>query len=281
MGIILPPIPDVQMLMDYVIKNYRRLEDFCKLDSVEADIKKCVECHRKSYRPGGIPKYQCQNFRKVYLMRYLATHMTQLEAPLLMPIREIAKQQAVVKVASLGGGPGAEAITLMDLIKREGSPDSKYMVIFDNFDSEMSWKPIYNNLTKEFSSYLKNISIQPHFHKWDFGKKSWVVPDEESYQIVFVSWLLSEVNDEGKRLEVLKQALRTICENGYVIVAERTEQSLTTIVSKVLRDISGAIKVIDEKGNHAGNCGLDLNQIWDDFEPQAKYQTAYWVLRKA
>jgi len=266
----------MQRLVDYTIDNYRILDEHCKIDKVNVSTGQCVTCHIESYKPGGVPRYECENFKRVYLMRYLGSRTAQLEKPLSLLVQESMRRQSVIKGASLGGGAGTEAIALMNQLRLL---DTNCTVVFDNFDFEMSWKPIYDDLLTKFSSYLGSISIKPRFHKWDFQTTLWTTSNDKPYQVVFVSWLLSEIDDKDKRSEVLREVLKSICKNGYVVVADRTELSLIQTISEFVNETSGW-KTVDVNTLHEGNCGLELESIWQDFSPQANYSTAYWVLQK-
>lgn len=69
--------PPIQRLMDYIFENYRELDDFCEIESESKDTAKCVECHHRSYYSGGNPIYECDNFKRVYLIRFLARQFEQ------------------------------------------------------------------------------------------------------------------------------------------------------------------------------------------------------------
>lgn len=94
-------IPPLQQLADYVYNAYKEFEEHCYVDGSDADRETCVLCHKKAYRPAGKPKYACNNFKRVYLWRYLSTHIAQNEYPLSIHVSKYLSKLKTVKALSV------------------------------------------------------------------------------------------------------------------------------------------------------------------------------------
>ena len=264
--------------MTYVFDYYSELEDICQATHKKVDPSECAECHRQAYVPGGVPDYACDNFQKVYVIRYLAAHTVQLEESVSKCFGEQMTEKTVIRGASLGGGPGVEAIALMNQLR---SSERNHTVVFHNFDRENSWRPIYFDLLKRFAGHLENICVRPVFRLLNFPIVKLKAPDHKPYHIVFVSWILSELDGQEMRSKLLEQVLGSACDEGYIVIADRTEGGLIEQIGQLVERTEGC-NLLDCNLEHEGNCHeVDFpREIWDAFGPQANYSTAYWVLRK-
>jgi len=267
-----------EKLMTYVFDNYSELAGICQTTHEEVDPSECADCHRDAYRPNGAPDYTCDNFRRVYVIRYLAAHTAQLRAPVSRCFGEEEAEKAVIRGASLGGGPGVEAIALINQL---ANSETNHTVVFHNFDRERSWKSMYLDLVEKLAENTESISVSPEFHELNSPIVRFKPPDLKPYDIMFISWILSELDDQETRSRLLAQSLLAVCDRGYIIIADRTEQTLNSEISRFAEGTAGC-DIVDCELQHAGNCHIDFpgEAIWDVFGPKASYTTAYWVLQK-
>lgn len=264
-------IDPLKQLSAYVIDKYSEIKGLCQTTGMYADVPTCVSCHSQSYY-GGTLKYQCENFKRVYLLRFLVSHTKQtcdlIEETI---ISDIAKSADLSSV-SFGGGPGVEAFALMEqLSKRDGA----YNLLFDNIDRESSWKPIYLDLVQAFSSWITKVKINPRFSQLDVTSKF----SATTYDIVFVPWIISEMEDEVAQT-VLTKARDLARPGRYVVITDRPESDLVGRVSAIVEKIQGW-SLINGKAECVSYCGVQFpDEIRDAFWVQLKYSTAYWVLQK-
>ena len=203
----------IQLLIAYIIKNYMDFDDFCEFteyeNAVPVDVEECVECHKDSYYDEGEPTYACDNFKKIYLFRYLAAQFAQVSFVLRGHLPRFLEETSNLSAISLGGGPAPEAIALMNGLN---SSKEKFKLYFDNVDSEASWDAIYNNILHEFENYITNLELHTGFICSDITN----YVSEKKYDIAFISWVLSEMN-ERDRDRVIKVVRDLVIPEGYII----------------------------------------------------------------
>ena len=279
MEIIIAPSSPIQQLADYIFENYRHFESRCGLHDVPVSFADCADCHSKAYYSRGKPKYDCDNFKFAYLWRYLSAHIAQTEQPLSKCVIPRLEKEGDIRALSLGGGPGTEAIALMNQLKARGGD---YSVVFDNLEQEQSWNPIYDDLVNRFAGYLGNISIDARFHQFSaiasLPSQRWIHP--EGYHVVFAGWILSELDHKVERARVLSEALGLACHNGSVVITERIEKALINEISEFVQRSAGW-SLVGSEDNCQSHAGVSFpEEFLTTFKPKLSYQTAYWVLQK-
>jgi len=257
--------------MDYVFENYCKLDELCEIQGTRVSVEECVECCGGSYY-GGDSEYQCANFKKVYLIKYLAVQVAQIESLIEKYILHDIENKVNLSVVSLGGGPGTEIIALMNELNICAG---NYNVSFDNVDREASWKPIYEDLASRFAKQMKNVKLKTSFITCDAASYN----SDKRYDIVFVSWILSQV-DERDRRKILKIAGGLTAEEGHIIVTDRLEPLLITNLSTLIKEIEGL--TILEHDKLTDHCGVTFpEEIKETFEVRILLRTAFWVLQRS
>lgn len=266
----------LQQLADYVYTNYGDFDEWCEVFGQPVDAASCATCNRQSYF-GGRPAYECANFKRVYLWRHLVAHVVQTEQPFKKCAAASVATRPNIRALSVGGGPGTEAIALMDVLRtRTGT----YSIVFDNFEAEASWQPFYDDLVNRFAGYLKRISIDARFSPTGFVA-SRPVNSTAAYDVVFVSWLLSESDRTGARKGLLEQMQQATRPDGYLIVTDRTEDALIDEIDTLLSKLEEC-SVVDSDRNCHRHAGIAFPDEWKEtFKPILTYRTAYWVLRRS
>ena len=267
----------LQQLADYVFSTYREYDEQCHENNSDASWDTCVSCHQKAYWRNGKPKYNCDNLKKVYLWRYLSTHIAQTEPPLLRPAAEKLCGKEEVKAMSVGGGPGTEAIALINQLNN--SVDFQN-ITFHNLEFEQSWESIYFDLVMLFTKFVDNISITPAFLQFDASAPLIQIISESDYDIVFLPWILSEMKTSGERRILIQRAIDATCPEGFTLITDRIEEALIEDISSFVNGLADCnlIEVNKECVSYAGiSFPPDLVEI---FKPKLNYRTAYWVLQK-
>ena len=266
--------PPLQSLMDYVFKTYSELESRCTSEGNDVVIEDCVDCHSDSYY-GGNTQYKCGNSKKVYLVRYMAAQIKQIDLALSQSLRQDISSQQHLKAISLGGGPGTEIIALMDILR---TYDGNFSINFDNVDSEKSWKNIFEDLTHRFANKISNIELKPRFFPSDL--KNYANRAKVLYDIAFVSWLFSLVDKPQEILSILNTIKQLLNEDGYLIVADRFEDEVVANISEAVGNIDGLILI--EHDRQIQWCGVMFPEdIKDVFKVRLRANGAYWILQKA
>lgn len=263
----------MQKLRDYIDKNYLDLEYFCKTERVETNVQKCVKCHKDSFYSKSRAKYECHNFRRLHVIRYIPSRVKPTSDLIGAHIISGIKSRTNLSVAAFGGGPGTEALALMNQLSKN---DGKYCLRFDNIDLEASWKPIYEDLIQRFAEWVENIEINPRFFQGDITGSI----KAPYYDIVFVSWLLSLI-DAKDRLTVLEKARDLARSGGHIVVTDRTEQDKVEEISGLISSTKGW-NLVKHDCMLETYCGVAVpEEARKIFWIELNSNTAYWVLKKA
>lgn len=265
--------PPIQSLMDYVFKNFCELDASCKVQGVPVSVGECVDCCGRSYF-GGNSEYHCDNFKKVYLVKYLAVQVAQVDLPIKVHLLHRIESKPELSAVSLGGGPGTEAIALMDELR---FCDEDFVLIFDNIEREASWATICDDLTQRFAEKIKNVKLKARFIPLDVVLASYDL--DRLYDIVFVSWMLSQV-EEQDRSRVLEMARSLAEPEGYILVIDRIEPAIVEDISSTLSGIDG-LNLIKKEGEVRGHCGVTFPpDIKDIFQVRIFCRATYWLLQR-
>lgn len=261
----------IQSLMGYIFDNYCDFEDFCEIAKKPVEVEECVECHRGSYYEKGSPTYECENFKRVYLLRYLATQFAQSAFLIRTYILDDIKGKMDLSVISFGGGPAPEALALVNEI---GNRDENYEISFENIDGEASWEPIYYDLTHYFVDQVKNVKLKTSFNCSDVTNFT----SSKHYDIVFISWLLSDM-DKQNRPRIVELARDLVTPQGHILVTDRVEEAMVDDISTVIGESKGLN--LQEHGElHRYWCGVSFpDELKDCFKFRLNSYTAYWLLR--
>jgi len=269
--IILPPEPPMQTLMDHIFNRYRKLATACSIKGIPVDTKNCVRCCADSYF-GGKSEYACDNFRRTYLIKYLAVQVEQIDWPIRVHLLGYVREKSTVSAISLGGGPGTEAIALMNNL----SSDDNYELTHDNIDATISWKTMYEDITQVFAKQIKNVKLKTRFVTYDLTSATY--HSHQLYDIVFISWILSQIDDQY-RSRILETSRNLVKPQGYVLVTDRTQETLVENIASSLNEVDG-LSWIKKEGQLRHHCGVTFPEdIKDDFQVRIYCNSTYWLLQ--
>jgi ribosomal protein RSM22 (predicted rRNA methylase) len=259
--------------MDYVFATYSELDPVCASRNIEVNTDDCVDCCKDSYY-GGETQYKCDNSKKVYLIRNMATQIKQVDLALSQSLKEYIYSQNNLKTISLGGGPGTEAIAIMDIL---GGYDNKYELSFDNVDSESSWETMYEDLTQNFAKRISNVTLKTRFISSSIETHAKTA--KVLYDIAFVSWLFSLIKKNQDIIGILNVLGSLLRENGYLVVADRFEPNVVAMISNAIENADGFILM--ENDRQIQWCGVMFpDELRDKFKVRLNADSAYWVLQK-
>ena len=263
--------PPIQSLMNYVFENYRGLDDFCEIERKTIDPRGCADCHRNSYFPRGNPKYECDNFKRVYLLRYLARQFEQSNFVVKEYVLGKIEGKTDLSAVSLGGGPAPEALALLDGLS---SCKGEYDLFFDNIECEASWEDIYHDISHQFANYVENIKLKTAFSCYDVT--SYVL--QRQYDIVFISWIFSEMGGQDSS-SVLELAKNLATSPGYILVLDRCESPLVANITALVNRAQGLTLVEHDRKKHVHSIVDFPSDITDTFGPNFGCDFAFWVLQ--
>lgn len=271
--IILPPEPPIQTMMDHVFDRYRKLASICSIKGIPADTKKCVRCCKDSYF-GGKSEYACDNFRRTYLIKYLAVQAEQIDWPIKTHLSNYISEKSTISAISLGGGPGTEAIALMNNL----SGDDNHELAHDNVDVAISWKTMYEDITHLFAEQIKNVKLKTKFVAYDLISATY--DSDQLYDIVFISWILSQIDDQYKSM-IMETFRKLVKPQGFVLVTDRTQKTLVENITTALNEVDGLFW-IEKEEQLVHHCGVTFpKDIKDDFQVRIFCNSTYWLLQSS
>ncbi|MBI4295021.1 MAG: hypothetical protein HY669_02515 [Chloroflexi bacterium] len=265
-------LPPMQRLLEYVVENYCKLGGFCETEGVETDVAKCVKCHRDSFYDACRAKYGCHNFMRLHVIRYLSSRVKPTSDLIGAHVLSDIGSRADLSVVALGGGPGTEALALINQLS---SYDGKHNLTFDNIDREASWEPIYKDLVQTFAGWVQTIKTDHRFFSIDVTSNF----TAGQYDVVFVSWILSLI-DTKDRLSVLEKARDLARSGGYIVITDRTETDLVEEISTLTKRFQDWTVVSQDIMPNI-HCGVQVpDEIQRTFWVELCSNTAYWVMKK-
>jgi hypothetical protein len=260
----------IQSLMNYVFENYLELEGFCKIEGESKNAKECGDCHHRSYFPGGNPKYDCDNFKRVYLLRYLPRQFEQNNFVIKEHVLSEIENKTDLSAVSLGGGPAPEALAIMDGLS---SYKQEYDLFFDNIEREASWEDIYHDICHQFANYVEKVKLKTSFSCYDVTSYA----PQRQYDLVFISWLFSDMRG-GNSANVLQTARNLVAPQGYILIIDRYERALVSRISRFI-NVAKELTLVEHKIENVQSSVNYPSDIWTTFGPDPGRDFAYWVLQ--
>jgi hypothetical protein len=262
----------LQTFMTGIFESYGKAEkpQPCPTPCVDCRQRCNHCCHDQYYGQRGI-RYSCERIKATYVLKLMCSHVAHTIEPALMALKQCG-QSSPLRVLGLGGGPGTEALALLDALAQErkaGLPARD--LLFHNCDIEPSWEPYFRDIMKRYSS-VTGINVTPSFQRLDLAK-GFRAPSP--FDIVFVPWVLSELPDERKGTVVTQAAAIA----RLLVVTERVQSSMTSEIDRLLCALPGWVRV-GSKQDHRSWAGVSFpEEIAREFTPQFSFRTAYWVMR--
>jgi hypothetical protein len=149
---------------------------------------------------------------------------------------------------------------------------------FVSFDLEASWKGLFDDLMLK----LKNdpswrIETDSNCIKRDLT----TYEPRDRYDIVFISWVLSELKKSSDMNDMLHNALTACKDGGYIMVLERTEANMRQRIIDYFNEIPEVKRKYRNMDVVSGHCGVHHPQsIVDKFSPKLSYDSNDYIYKK-
>jgi hypothetical protein len=270
---IAPPVESrIQAFMTHVFSRYHKLSTRCGINTAPVETEDCVRCCKDSYF-GGKSEYACDNFKRTYLIKYLAVQIEQIGWPIGVHLVRHFDEKSSISAISLGGGPGTEVIALMNNL----AGNDNYQLTHVNIDAAISWKPVYDDIAQAFAKQVGNVKLKTRFVAYDLASTTY--NGHRLYDIVFISWILSQIDDDD-RSRILKASKNLVRPQGYILVTDRTQKALVENITSSLNEVCGAswIKKTNQLTHH---CGVTFPEdIKNEFQVRINCNSTYWLLQR-
>jgi hypothetical protein len=241
------------------------------------DLSGCVECHINSYpccHDGSL--YECDNYARVYILRYVAAHVRMAQYPLVhnLELARVIRDRERVSMVSLGGAYGNETFALADLAHREKLGTK---LIATSIDKSTVWRPYHDWMIRRYLELSAMRTVDARFLQADVTKKT----NTPLADIVYVPWILSEHSVSSSRREILQNALSMVADGGFVIVMDRVETALFQEIDGILSEFK-SVEVVDRKDYVWMRTDIAVpDYVKKECGPKLSYRTRYRIIRKA
>lgn len=181
----------------------------------------CIDCFKRQYFDGNSISYECEEKRKIYVTRYLPAHMAENIVGFYninQNILDIWRQNNIVRILSIGGGPGSDLCSFLDFME---SDNIDIEIEMTKLDIQPLWDSISSDILGSFSDNLNaNFRI---IH----GNALERLSDFPTgyFDVVCCSYLISEISQAD--FETLGATLRPLLtSNGVLVINDRPEDQV-------------------------------------------------------
>lgn len=274
--------------MNDVYLDYSNLGQKCEDDNrcqmCRGDCAECQKCDWNMYdgNTEHARRYDCDNFKRVYMIRYMAAHVENAKIPL-QKVDELSSFIAgsdVIRTVSLGGAYGNESIAVLDYLNDNGLAPA---VRLWTLDKTPSWEPFHDHVVEGFASRTSISERLLGFISEDATRPAQImrIASSAPVHLAFVPWVLSEKGNDNLARALLQTAIDLVGNWGFVIITDRTESKLVDKVNCLINQFHGVRIVYHER-----YCSRPISvqippEIRVRFGPKCNAVTAYWVLQSS
>jgi hypothetical protein len=221
----------------------------------------CPECCQNRYFNGDAIEYDCEQFRKAYVMRYLPVHVHENFLALNMIPEEMLGRIAEdddVNVLSLGGGPGSDILAFKKFFNNwhRHAPNIERLTIY-RVDLEETW----NDLASQIIHLIDCAGVEID-HKRITNNVLRFRPRREGMRSHFIclSYLLSEL-----RLEDIPRLARKIlnfaADVAAITINDRNQDEVRE-KAELLLDAINAERIAECSDSR--HCGVTYDEALKD-----------------
>ncbi|SUD41177.1 Uncharacterised protein [Ectopseudomonas mendocina] len=212
--------------MDNLIEDYYgRLNPgkFFGCNSKTPGSNKCLECFSYQFYRGNEISYDCEEKRKLYVLRYFPVHFRENSrgaAEIPEDVVDSWFERGHVNILSVGGGPGADVCGVLGYIEIEEKRrnESLYVDIL-RLDIESQWDEVFNDVMGRFFPWANHQTVHLDIRH---GISS--ITDID-FDLVTASYLVSEL-DAQACLDLAEEVDSFLVEGGVLMVNDRPENSV-------------------------------------------------------
>lgn len=209
-------------------------------------------------------------------MRYMAAHVAIARNAIetLDSCTGILECSNHLRIVSLGGAYGNESIALLDILSRAKVKPKAAMF---SVDIEESWKPYHDALVSSCAEHVGISDCACEFINDDATSR---LESNDPFDIVFVSWMLSDSDNVGHIDRLLENAVDLAADQRFIIITDRTENSLRKKIEEEIDALPNAGTIACQSFD-ATPVGFSVpDEITEQFGPKLTGKTCYWVLQK-
>ncbi|CAK3436411.1 conserved hypothetical protein [Vibrio crassostreae] len=239
----------VSNIMNNIINKFFGEVDFESFNECETGKSDCVVCLRDNYFEATEIDYDCENKRKLYVVRYLPVHIKEVRSALdlISSKREnMLLDKKVLNVMCLGGGPGTDNAAFNKWLVNCRLFDKRSItrVNIVRVDRCEEWSEISPSIINH--AFPDDITVKYIKANHDVAKHEIKVGGK--IDLVIASYLLSEISDEDIP-KVVENIKKNINKNATIVINDRNQSEVTQKIEKVY-ELLGCEYVSDSSRMH-------------------------------
>lgn len=229
--------------MDNLITDYYddlNPKAFSSCDDRTPGSGSCVDCFKNQYYGGHEISYDCEEKRKLYVLRYFPVHGKEnYSGAERIPCDVIDEwfDNEHVDILSVGGGPGSDIYGVLAYLKEEAlrrQVDLSVDVL--RLDIEDQWDGVFDDVMARFFPLVGYRNM-----KLDVSDGIDSISDE-SFDLVTLSYLTSELSTESC-LNLAEEVDSVLVDGGVLMINDRPED----VVEQDIRSMFERIEVSYKK----------------------------------
>lgn len=181
----------------------------------------CIECFKNQYFNNNKISYDCEEKRKLYVLRYFNVHQAENHSGLSMLPDGIINgwfEGGAVKILSIGGGPGSDVYGALNYVIGEiNKREEGLEIIVSQVDAQTHWGNIFDDVMQRFFSWCDDY--QKILLNIEDGLQS--ISDQD-FNLVTASYLVSELSDQAS-LSLASDIDSLLGNGGVLMINDRSE----------------------------------------------------------
>lgn len=255
---------------DLITDYYNKLnpERFDGCESKTARSHSCLDCFKNQFFDGNKISYDCEEKRKLYLLRYFFVHsMENYHGAKSIPCDVIDGwfENGHVDILSIGGGPGSDVCGVLEYLEEEAKTRQVNLSInVVRLDIEDQWDEAFKDVMERFfpSANYRTVHLD--------ANEGFETISDESFDLATASYLTSELSTE-KCLNLANEIDSILVDGGVLMINDRPEG----IVEQNIRSMFDQIKLIYKEQSLNGWAGYSYpNDIAAAVAPKFKMKSS-------
>ncbi|ENK0806007.1 hypothetical protein ACTQ7D_000384 [Vibrio fluvialis] len=251
--------------MNNIINIFFNEVDFNSFANCGVGKDDCVGCLSDNYFEATEINYDCENKRKLYVVRYLPVHVKEVQSALDLISSTRTNEllgKRVLNVLCLGGGPGTDSAAFNKWLVSKRLFDKKSLTKVNvvRVDRCEEWNAISPRIIKH--AFPDDLDVNYKRSNNDLTKNN--LNAGIKADLVIASYLLSEISLEDIP-KVADNIMKNITDKATIVINDRNQAEVKQRIEK-LYDILGCKFVQDGTQIH---CGISIdNNIVENAKPK-------------
>jgi hypothetical protein len=266
----------MEELTDLIHKYYGELnpERWEACEHAMPESTSCIDCSQKQYFHDNHISYDCDQKRKIYVLRYLPVHQKEVYLALAMVPPKFHEDFAAKKqlsILSIGSGPGSDIFAFKTLLNQGLIPSGGVAEIVVNFvEKETGWDRILNETTG-----ITDGDTRYSYDKLYLDFSADEFECNQSFDYLVLSYLISELNE--RELENTARNLQNCIRNlSVLIINDRKEDDVIRKIRRLLRfcNVQWMIEMHDRV-----HCGVSYpDELRSELKPKLKTNSTRYTV---